>query len=82
MELALSTGLVLLAVFPILLVLGIPISVTIGISSVLSILTELPWDNTVFAATEGAAIAVVYSLLLAMLFYKSIKMKDLPRILL
>lgn len=36
----------------------------------------------IFTATEGAAIAVVYSLLLAMLFYKSIKIKDLPRILL
>ena len=36
----------------------------------------------IFTATEGAAIAVVYSLLLSMLFYKSIKIKDLPRILL
>ena len=45
MELALSTGLILLAVFPVLLLIGIPISVTIGISSVLSILTALPWEN-------------------------------------
>ena len=36
----------------------------------------------IFTATEGAAIAVVYSLLLSMLLYKSIKIKDLPRILL
>jgi tripartite ATP-independent transporter DctM subunit len=35
-----------------------------------------------FTATEGAAIAVVYSLILAMFFYRSIKIKDLPRILL
>ena len=34
MELALQTGLTLLAVFPILLLIGIPIAVTIGISSV------------------------------------------------
>jgi hypothetical protein len=45
MELALSTGLILLAVFPVLLLIGIPISVTIGISSVLSILTALPWEK-------------------------------------
>ena len=36
----------------------------------------------VFTATEGAAIAVVYSLLLSMFFYKSIKLKDIPGILL
>lgn len=36
----------------------------------------------IFTATEGAAIAVVYSLLLSMVLYKSIKIKDLPRILL
>ena len=52
MELALSTGLILLAVFPVLLLIGIPISVTIGISSVLSILTALPWENAVFTAAQ------------------------------
>lgn len=35
----------------------------------------------VFTATEGSAIAVVYSLLLSLL-YRTIKVKDLPRILL
>lgn len=35
----------------------------------------------IFTATEGSAIAVVYSLLLAFL-YRAIKVKDLPRILL
>ena len=35
----------------------------------------------VFTATEGSAIAVVYSLLLSVI-YRSIKMKDLPKILL
>jgi len=35
----------------------------------------------VFTATEGSAIAVVYSLLLSFL-YRTIKLKDLPRILL
>ena len=36
----------------------------------------------VFTATEGAAVAVVYSFILSFFFYKSIKLKDIPRILL
>ena len=52
MELALQTGLTLLAVFPVLLLIGIPISVTIGISSVISILSALPWENAVFTASQ------------------------------
>lgn len=69
MELALSTGLVLLAVFPILLVLGIPISVTIGISSVLSILTALPWDNAVFTASQRIFTGINSFSLLAIPFF-------------
>jgi C4-dicarboxylate transporter DctM subunit len=34
-----------------------------------------------FTATEAAAVAVVYSLIVAMLIYKEIKVKDLPQIL-
>jgi len=34
----------------------------------------------VFTATEGSVVAVVYSLILSLVFYKSIKLKDLPRI--
>ena len=34
----------------------------------------------VFTATEGSVIAVVYSLILSLVFYKSIKLKDLPKI--
>ena len=34
----------------------------------------------VFTATEGSVVAVVYSLVLSLFFYKSIKIKDLPRI--
>lgn len=34
----------------------------------------------IFTATEGAVAAVVYSLALSLFFYKSIKLKDLPRI--
>jgi len=36
----------------------------------------------IFTATEAAAIAVVYSLLLSVVIYREIKMKDLPQILL
>ncbi len=35
----------------------------------------------VFTATEGSVVAVVYSLLLSLFGYKSIKIKDLPQIL-
>lgn len=34
----------------------------------------------IFTATEGAVVAVVYSLILSLFFYKSIKLKDLPQI--
>lgn len=34
----------------------------------------------VFTATEGSVVAVVYSLILSLFFYKSIKLKDLPKI--
>lgn len=69
MELALSTGLVLLAVFPILLLMGIPISVTIGVSSVLSILTALPWDNAVFTAAQRIFTGINSFSLLAIPFF-------------
>lgn len=35
----------------------------------------------IFTATEGSVVAVVYSLLLSLFGYKSIKLKDLPQIL-
>jgi len=36
----------------------------------------------IFTATEGAAVAVVYALFLAMFIYRTLKVKDLPSILL
>ena len=69
MELALSTGLILLAVFPVLLLIGIPISVTIGISSVLSILTALPWENAVFTAAQRIFTGITSFSLLAIPFF-------------
>ena len=35
----------------------------------------------VFTATEGAVVAVVYSLILSLVFYKSIKLSELPKII-
>ncbi len=35
----------------------------------------------IFTATEGSVVAVVYSLILSLFFYKSIKLKDIPQIL-
>lgn len=34
----------------------------------------------IFTATEGSVVAVVYSLILSLFFYKSIKLKDLPQL--
>jgi tripartite ATP-independent transporter DctM subunit len=36
----------------------------------------------IFTATEGAAVAVVYALFLSMVVYRSLKLRDLPQILL
>jgi tripartite ATP-independent transporter DctM subunit len=69
MELALQTGLTLLIVFPILLLIGIPISVTIGISSLLSILSALPWDNAVFTASQRIFTGINSFSLLAIPFF-------------
>ena len=57
MELALSTGLILLAVL------------TIGISSVLSILTALPWENAVFTAAQRIFTGINSFSLLAIPFF-------------
>ena len=69
MELALQTGLTLLAVFPILLLIGIPIAVTIGISSVLAILSALPWENAVFTASQRIFTGINSFSLLAIPFF-------------
>lgn len=69
MELALQTGLTLLAVFPILLLMGIPIAVTIGISSVLAILPALPWENAVFTAAQRIFTGINSFSLLAIPFF-------------
>ena len=52
MSLALTTGLLLLVVFAVLLIVGVPIAVTIGISSVIGVLAAIPWENAVFTASQ------------------------------
>lgn len=69
MDLALQTGLTLLVIFPILLLIGIPISVTIGISSVVSVLSALPLQNAVFTASQRIFTGINSFSLLAIPFF-------------
>lgn len=58
------------ATFQVIPALIIPVVILVGITS------------GVFTATESAAVAVVIALLVGFLFYKELKMKELPQILL
>lgn len=69
MSLALTTGGLLLITFIVLLILGIPIAITIGISSVVGILAALPWDNAVFTASQRIFTGVNSFPLLAIPFF-------------
>lgn len=66
---ALITGLVLLVVFVALLILGVPICVTIGISSVAGALVVLQWDNSVFTAAQRIFTGINSFPLLAIPFF-------------
>ena len=69
MDLALQTGLILLVVFPILLLSGAPISISIGASSVLAILTALPADVAVLTASQRIFTGINSFSLLAIPFF-------------
>ncbi|MGL5313341.1 MAG: TRAP transporter large permease [Peptostreptococcaceae bacterium] len=69
MDLALQTGLTLMGIFPLLLLIGIPISVTIGISSVAAVLTALPLQNAVFTASQRIFTGINSFSLLAIPFF-------------
>ena len=69
MDLALQTGLILLAVFPILLLIGIPISISIGITSVVSILTALPLENALITSAQRIFSGIDSFSLLAIPFF-------------
>lgn len=69
MSLAITTGVMLLITFIVLLILGIPIAITIGVSSVVGILAALPWDNTVFTASQRIFTGINSFPLLAIPFF-------------
>lgn len=69
MELALQAGSAILIVFPILLLLGIPISITIGVSSIFGILTTLSWDVAILTGAQRIFTGIGSFSLLAIPFF-------------
>lgn len=69
MELAFQAGTAIAIVFPILLLLGIPISVTIGIASIFGILTTLSWDVAVLTGAQRIFTGIGSFSLLAIPFF-------------
>ena len=69
MELAFQAGSTIAIVFPILLLLGIPISVTIGIASIFGILTTLSWDVAVLTGSQRRFTGIGSFSLLAIPFF-------------
>lgn len=69
MELAFQAGSTIAIVFPILLLLGIPISVTIGIASIFGILTTLSWDVAVLTGAQRIFTGIGSFSLLAIPFF-------------
>ena len=69
MELACTAGSAILIVFPILLLLGIPISITIGVSSIVGILTTLSWDVAVLTGAQRIFTGIGSFSLLAIPFF-------------
>ncbi len=67
--LALQTGLILLVVFVVLLLLGVPIAVTIALSSVAGILAALSPETSVFTASQRIFTGVNIFSLLAIPFF-------------
>ena len=52
MELTLIAGMILLISFIVLLIVGVPISVSIGISGLATIFVVLPFDKATFVAAQ------------------------------
>ncbi|MEG1311408.1 MAG: TRAP transporter large permease [Romboutsia sp.] len=69
MELAFQAGTAIAIVFPILLLLGIPISITIGVSSIFGILTTLSWDVAVLTGAQRIFTGISSFSLLAIPFF-------------
>ena len=69
MDIALVAGLVLLVVFVVLLVLGIPISVAIGGSAVVTMLVILPFEKAAFVSAQRMFAGIDSFSLLALPFF-------------
>lgn len=69
MDVTILTTLILFGSFFILLAIGVPISVSIGVASVLAALTILPFDVVVFTAAQKMAQGINSFALLAVIFF-------------
>ena len=66
---AVQAGLVLLIVFALLLILRVPISISIAIASIATILTQLPFDLSIFVAAQKLVTSIDNFSLLAVPFF-------------
>ncbi|WP_428910769.1 TRAP transporter large permease [Niallia sp. Krafla_26] len=66
---AVQSGLVLLIVFLLLLILRVPISISIAIASIATILTQLPFDLSIFVAAQKLVTSIDNFSLLAVPFF-------------
>ncbi len=66
---AVTAGLVLLIVFAVLLLLSVPISISIAIASIATILTVLPFDMSIFTAAQKLVTGIDNFSLLAVPFF-------------
>ena len=69
MELTLIAGMILLITFIVLLIVGIPISVSIGISALATIFAVLPFDKATFVAAQRMFTGIDSFSLLALPFF-------------
>ncbi len=69
MNLALQTGLIMFMSLPILLVIGVPISVSIGFASTLSMLTILPFEGSMVTSAQRLFIGTNSFSLVAIPFF-------------
>jgi len=69
MDLALQTSIIMIIIFPILLLSGVPISITIGISSVIGILTTLDLNVAVLTGAQRIFTGISSFSLLAIPFF-------------
>lgn len=65
----LTAGLLLIIVFAILLILSVPISISIGLASLVTILWFLPWDMSIFIVSQRFVTGIDSFSLLAVPFF-------------